>query len=182
MGFANKGQQRTLRNSGLEPARTQNGSWTNTWTVRMSHVASRWKAFACGVYVFHVGASAFLIVRWRKISRRANSLYIHTTLERCQGPTVWCQTANTPSICRAPALHTISDPNHGIYKVLQALNATGKHLALITPADEIHRSVHLYPKFGAVALHDWTSTNVMERCTQFYTNPRTDRHAYIIFS
>jgi len=74
------------------------------------------------------------------------------------------------------------DPDHGMYKVLWSLNATGEHLALIIPVDEIHQSVHLYPKFGPIAPRDWTSSNVLERCTQFYTNPWTDRHAYIMFS
>jgi len=74
------------------------------------------------------------------------------------------------------------DANHGMYKVSRSLNAAGEHLALIIPVDEIHWSIHLYPKFGPVAPRDWTSSNVLERCTQFYTNPSTDRHAYIMFS
>ena len=74
------------------------------------------------------------------------------------------------------------EPNHGMYKVSRSLNATGEQLALIIPVDEIHQSVHLYPKFEAVAPRDWTSSNVLEQYTQFYTNPWTDRHAYIMFS
>jgi hypothetical protein len=52
-----------------------------------------------------------------------------------------------------------------MYEVSQSLNATGECLALIIPVDEIHRSVHLYPKFGPIAPHDWTSSNILERCT-----------------
>jgi hypothetical protein len=74
------------------------------------------------------------------------------------------------------------DPNHGMYKVSRSLNAIGERMALIVSVDAIHRSVHLYPKFGTVAPRSWTSSNVLEQCTQFYTNPWTDRHAYIMFS
>jgi hypothetical protein len=74
------------------------------------------------------------------------------------------------------------DPNHGMYKVSRSLNAAGERMALIIPVEEIHRSVHLYPKFGTVTPRNWTSSNVLEQCTQFYTNPWTDRHAYIMFS
>ena len=74
------------------------------------------------------------------------------------------------------------DADHGMYKVSESLNPAGERLAPILLVDEIHQSVHLYLKFGPVAPHNWTSSNVLEPCTQFYTNPWTDRHAYIMFS
>ncbi|KAJ7841714.1 hypothetical protein B0H14DRAFT_3086726 [Mycena olivaceomarginata] len=48
----------------------------------------------------------------------------------------------------------------------------------IIPLENIRRSVHLLPKFGAVAPAHWTSSNVLEECSAFYVNCFTDRHSY----
>jgi hypothetical protein len=37
----------------------------------------------------------------------------------------------------------------------------------------------LVPKFGPVCNQEWTSNNVLDCCSHFFTNPWTDRHTYI---
>ncbi|KAJ7150608.1 hypothetical protein C8R46DRAFT_914692, partial [Mycena filopes] len=67
------------------------------------------------------------------------------------------------------------DPNHGMYKISRPV----ERAASIIPVSQIRRSVHLFPEFGPVAPRDWTSNNVLERCSKFYVSPWSDRHAYI---
>ncbi|KIJ15199.1 hypothetical protein PAXINDRAFT_77646, partial [Paxillus involutus ATCC 200175] len=69
------------------------------------------------------------------------------------------------------------EPNHGMYKVTCSI-VNGERVASIVPVANIRRSVHLIPKFRAVAPRDWTSSNVLERCNTFFVNQFTDRHAY----
>ncbi|KIJ67367.1 hypothetical protein HYDPIDRAFT_84908 [Hydnomerulius pinastri MD-312] len=69
------------------------------------------------------------------------------------------------------------EPNHGMYKVTRSI-VNGARMAGIVPVSNIRRSIHLIPKFGAVAPRDWTSSNVLERCNTFFVNSFTDRHAY----
>lgn len=71
-----------------------------------------------------------------------------------------------------------SEPNHGMYKVSR-LAPNNLFASAIIPVTSILRSVHLFPKFGPVAPRDWTSSNVLDQCTDFYTSPWSDRHAYI---
>ncbi|KAF8835183.1 hypothetical protein BDN67DRAFT_992522 [Paxillus ammoniavirescens] len=68
--------------------------------------------------------------------------------------------------------------NHGMYKVTRTIR-NGERIASVIPVSSISRSVHLFPKFGAVAPREWTSSNVLELCNTFYVNPFTDRHAYV---
>ena len=56
----------------------------------------------------------------------------------------------------------------------------GGILASIIPLANIRRSIHLLPSFGAVAPHDWNSSNVLDLCPTFFANPFTDRHLYRI--
>ncbi|KAF8998031.1 hypothetical protein BDQ17DRAFT_1391788 [Cyathus striatus] len=54
-----------------------------------------------------------------------------------------------------------------------------KHLFIISVAN-IHRSAHIFPKFGPVAPEEWTSSNVLDKCNVFYVNSFTDAHLYQI--
>ncbi|KIK78883.1 hypothetical protein PAXRUDRAFT_36551 [Paxillus rubicundulus Ve08.2h10] len=57
--------------------------------------------------------------------------------------------------------------NHGMYKISH-----------IVPVSNIWCLIHLIPKFGAIAPHDWTSSNVLECCSTSYVNCFSDHHAY----
>ncbi|KAG1889029.1 uncharacterized protein F5891DRAFT_965748, partial [Suillus fuscotomentosus] len=70
-----------------------------------------------------------------------------------------------------------SERNHGMRKVSQSYE-NGEQLVSIIPVKDIRRSVHLIPKFGRIAPRDWTTSNVLELCRDFFVNPFTDRHTY----
>jgi hypothetical protein len=70
------------------------------------------------------------------------------------------------------------DANHGMFKVTRALRE-GERQASIVPVRNIRRSIHLMPKFGSVAPRDWTSSNVLDRCSTFWVNNFSDRDAYV---
>ncbi|KAJ6526345.1 hypothetical protein B0H19DRAFT_1084449 [Mycena capillaripes] len=67
--------------------------------------------------------------------------------------------------------------HHGMYKVSRVIK-NGDQLASIIPVTNIQRSIHLLPKFGAVAPLEWKSHNVLDKCPVFFANPWTDRHIY----
>ncbi|KAJ7096864.1 hypothetical protein C8R44DRAFT_643819 [Mycena epipterygia] len=71
------------------------------------------------------------------------------------------------------------EPDHLMYKISRALDRDGDRMASIIPIDNIRRSVHLFPKFGQVAPREWTSSNVLEKCTTFFVSCFTDRHSYV---
>ena len=68
-------------------------------------------------------------------------------------------------------------PDHLLYQVKRSLK-NGARLASIVPVANIHRSVHLFPVFGRQVPDDWTSDNVLEKCSSFYVNTFSDRHMY----
>ncbi|KAG2739279.1 hypothetical protein P692DRAFT_20756281, partial [Suillus brevipes Sb2] len=70
------------------------------------------------------------------------------------------------------------DANHGMFKVTRALRE-GERQASIVPVRNIRHSIHLMPKFGSVAPRDWTSSNVLDRCSTFWVNNFSDRDAYV---
>ncbi|KAG1907987.1 uncharacterized protein F5891DRAFT_1220716, partial [Suillus fuscotomentosus] len=70
-----------------------------------------------------------------------------------------------------------SERNHGMHKVSRSYE-NGEQLVSIISVKDIRRSVHLIPKFGRSAPRDWTSSNVLELCRDFFVSPFTDRHAY----
>ncbi|KAJ7252923.1 hypothetical protein C8J57DRAFT_1187466 [Mycena rebaudengoi] len=72
---------------------------------------------------------------------------------------------------------THPEPDHLMYKVNRSTKG-GDRLASIIPVANIRRSVHLLPKFGLVAPADWKSSNVLEKCPNFFVNSMTDRHIY----
>ncbi|KAI0719892.1 hypothetical protein C8Q72DRAFT_788572, partial [Fomitopsis betulina] len=66
---------------------------------------------------------------------------------------------------------TRPDSNHGLYKGTQ-------RLASVVEVEDIRRSCHLWPDFGPVAPREWTSSNVLDRCSAFYVSAFNDIHAY----
>ncbi|KAH9858879.1 hypothetical protein C2E23DRAFT_717877, partial [Lenzites betulinus] len=69
------------------------------------------------------------------------------------------------------------EPMSGLYQVSRAVRGTSR-LASVINIDQIVRSCHLFPRFGAVAPREWTSSNVLESCSTFYVNAFTDRNTY----
>ncbi|KAI0039049.1 hypothetical protein FA95DRAFT_1585366 [Auriscalpium vulgare] len=72
----------------------------------------------------------------------------------------------------------VPEANNIMYRVQRAHDGH-KRMSSIIPAAEILRSVHLIPKFGAVAPRDWSSSNVLDRCSRFLVNSFSDRNTYI---
>ncbi|KAH9013364.1 hypothetical protein EDB85DRAFT_2076599 [Lactarius pseudohatsudake] len=56
----------------------------------------------------------------------------------------------------------------------------GGRICSIIPVANIRRSVHLIPKFGAVAPQEWTSNTVLDLANIFFVNSFTDNHLYRI--
>ena len=70
------------------------------------------------------------------------------------------------------------EKKHGLYHVRRATDSSGDSIASIIAIGNIERSVHLYPNFGNASHPDWTPENVLDRCSSFYLNSFSDRHAY----
>jgi hypothetical protein len=66
-----------------------------------------------------------------------------------------------------------------MYKISRSLEDRGR-VASVVPISTIVRSAHLFPKFGQAVPGEWTSNNVLKKCSTFYLNPFTDRHMYYI--
>jgi len=66
-----------------------------------------------------------------------------------------------------------------MHKLKRAMQ-DGARVASIIPVSSIRRSVHLFPKFSQAVPEDWTSDNVLEKCSTFYLNPFVDRNMYFI--
>ena len=71
-------------------------------------------------------------------------------------------------------------PHHGMLKLNRQLSNNTDRIVSIVPISSIRRSVHLFPKFGLKVPEDWTSANVLEKCTTFYLNQFSDRNLYYI--
>ncbi|KAI0040234.1 hypothetical protein FA95DRAFT_1503142 [Auriscalpium vulgare] len=71
-----------------------------------------------------------------------------------------------------------AEPHHNMYRVQRSFR-DNQRLASIVDISDLIRSIHLIPRFGAVAPRNWTSANVLELATSFYVNCFTDRNTYI---
>lgn len=76
-----------------------------------------------------------------------------------------------------PFSRAIFDPVSRLYSI-KPLIANGQRQASVIPISLIRQSVHLYPKFGAIAPAEWKSSNVLDLATSFYVNPFSDRFPY----
>ncbi|KAI0040396.1 hypothetical protein FA95DRAFT_1502921 [Auriscalpium vulgare] len=72
-----------------------------------------------------------------------------------------------------------AEPNHLMYRVARKYRAGLRRHASVIPVDDIHRSVHLIPRFGPQAPRHWTSANVLDKCRIFYVSSFVDKHTYI---
>ncbi|KAH8100148.1 hypothetical protein BXZ70DRAFT_894126 [Cristinia sonorae] len=72
---------------------------------------------------------------------------------------------------------TVPDPYHRLYKIKRIVR-NGHRMASVVPLRCVRRSVYLFPMFGTVVPRDWTSSNVLDRCSTFYVDAFSDRHAY----
>ena len=69
------------------------------------------------------------------------------------------------------------DHNHLLYKISK-LQVHSEQQVSIVPVQLIRQSVHLFPKFGPVAKDEWKSSNVLDLCQTFFTNPFSDHFSY----
>lgn len=79
------------------------------------------------------------------------------------------------------AFPTRPNSNHQMYKVSRTFrpeNVDLRHAAVV-PLENILRTVHLIPVFGPNVDRTLSSSNVLERCTEFYVNHFLDEHMYM---
>jgi hypothetical protein len=69
------------------------------------------------------------------------------------------------------------EPHHKLYKISRLLR-NGDRLASVIPVLNIKQSLHLFPRFGHNPFHEWSSSDVLEKCPVFFVNPFTDRYGY----
>ncbi|KAI0673079.1 hypothetical protein C8Q78DRAFT_970055 [Trametes maxima] len=69
--------------------------------------------------------------------------------------------------------------HHGLYKVSRCRGRNGERLASVIELRHIRRSCHLLPDFGGPAPRDWSSSNVLDKCDNFWVNPFSDMHMYM---
>ncbi|TFK59907.1 hypothetical protein BDN72DRAFT_905430 [Pluteus cervinus] len=73
------------------------------------------------------------------------------------------------------------DPITGLFRIKQLLHDNGHHqVARIIPVSQIKHSIHLFPKFGTQADPNWTSSNVLDRSSEFFVNEISDRKLYVL--
>ncbi|TFK58758.1 hypothetical protein BDN72DRAFT_781632, partial [Pluteus cervinus] len=74
-------------------------------------------------------------------------------------------------------LPSAPEPNHGLYRIKRELK-DGARVARIIPVSHIRRSVQLFPRFKRSAPAEWTSSRVLEQCSEFFVNSLSDRHLF----
>ena len=72
------------------------------------------------------------------------------------------------------------DPDSLLFKISPMRDRDGGRICSIIPLANIRRSVHLIPKFGAVAPEEWRSSTVLDMANVFFVNSFTDNHLYRI--
>ena len=71
------------------------------------------------------------------------------------------------------------ESGHGMHRLKRSARGS-EHVASVVPVSSIRRSAHLFPKFSCAVPDDWTSDNVLEKCSIFYLNPFSDRNMYFV--
>ncbi|KAH7904813.1 hypothetical protein BJ138DRAFT_1018599, partial [Hygrophoropsis aurantiaca] len=69
------------------------------------------------------------------------------------------------------------EPHSKMYRVKRTLNIRERQ-ASIVPVSLIRRSCHLLPKWGQAVPREWTSDNVLDKCSVFLLNSFKDMHTY----
>ena len=65
-----------------------------------------------------------------------------------------------------------------MFKISPLKDSDGSRLCSGIPLSEVQGSVHLFPRFGAVAPVNWMSSNVLDECTTFFLNDFTNRDLF----
>ena len=75
----------------------------------------------------------------------------------------------------------IPHPFYGLYTVRHTFK-NGHKVAVILPIGHIQRSAHLFPAFDSNDKGEvWKCSTVLDKCSTFYLNCFSDRHAYHYF-
>lgn len=75
---------------------------------------------------------------------------------------------------------TQPDAVHGMYKVSRCLDRdSGARLASVIEVCKIRRSCHLLPISSNVIPREWSSSNVLDSCNNFWVSPFSDMHIYM---
>lgn len=72
------------------------------------------------------------------------------------------------------------DPDSLLFKIAPLKDREGGRMCSVIPLANIRRSVHLIPKFGAVAPQEWRSSTALDMAKVFFVNSFTDNHLYRI--
>ena len=72
------------------------------------------------------------------------------------------------------------EPNHEMYSILvPPRRADGFSNAAIIPLTDIRQTCQLFPNFGRAEVDpEWTTDNVLDKCTSFFVNNWASLYAY----
>jgi hypothetical protein len=72
-----------------------------------------------------------------------------------------------------------ADKYTGMYSVKSTRNLEGVPLGAIIPVSEIRQSCMLIPKYENLENEsEWTSTNILDKCSSFFINNWQHKYAY----